>query len=258
MEREVVGRIYGVRLEDSVEYRYVGLTEAPIARRFGRHKANARAGRKTPFYDWLRAHERDHTVVDCLEVVMTTREDLGAAEVKWVADLRADGHRLLNLTDGGIGPSGVVWSEEQREAARKRATGRRGVSRFGEDNPFFGRSHSPEQREKWSKVRKGTNSGPDNPNFGKFGPEHPSYGRVMTDEQRRALSQARRGAGNPNYGKSASAETRAKMSAIRKGRPMPSSWRSAHTRHHTNMGRTSPTCQYCQEDLAGNKREETS
>lgn len=137
-----------------------------------------------------------------------------------------------------------------REAARLRSTGRKGLSRPGPANPFYGKKHSPEQRNKWELTRKGSNSGPDNPNFGKFGPEHPGFGHTVSDETRKALSEAKRGAGNPNFGKKASEETRAKMSAVRKGRPMPSSQRSAHTRHHTNKGIEKADCRYCVEDSA--------
>jgi len=97
-------------------------------------------------------------------------------------------------------------------------------------------------------MRKGTYSGPDNPNFGKFGPEHPSFGHSMSAESRERLSQMRRGELNPNFGRTASEETRAKMSEARKGRPMPSSVRSAHTRHHTNKGVFKETCRHCIDD----------
>lgn len=136
-----------------------------------------------------------------------------------------------------------------REAARIRSTGRPGLSRFGEENPFHGRTHSPAQRAKWSAERKGAYQGEANPNFGKFGPEHPGFGRLMSEESRRRLSEMRTGAGNPNYGRTASAETRAKMSAVRKGRSMPSSRRNAHTRYHTNKGMFEQSCAYCVEDL---------
>lgn len=241
---DVVGRVYGIRLTGSTEYRYVGMTEYTAARRLAQHRANARRGRRTPFYDWLRKYEGDVVVVE-LELVLTTRQDLGSAEVRWIADLRASGHRLLNLTDGGLGPSGVVWSDEQREAARVRSTGRKGVSRPGELNPFYGGKHTAEQRERWSRDRAGTNAGERNPNYGKFGAAHPGYGHMMSDEARRVLSEARKGEGNPNYGKSAGVETRAKMSASRRGRPMPSSRRSAHTRYHTNKGGWSSRCEFC-------------
>jgi hypothetical protein len=188
--------------------------------------------------------------IDVLETITTTREALGLAEIRWIAERRAAGDRLLNLTVGGLGPNGVVWTDEQREAARRRSTGRPGTSRFGPANPFFGKQHTAEQRETWSRTRQGANAGAANPNFGRFGPDHPSYGHVMTPAQRKALSDARRGELNPNYGKTASAETRAKRSAAQKGMPKPSSKRSAHTRHHTNKGKVSETCQYCQESAA--------
>lgn len=144
---------------------------------------------------------------------------------------------------------GIEWPAEKREAARIRSTGRKGVSRFAEDNPFYGRTHAAEQRAKWSEFRKGKNAGSKNPNYGKFGEAHPTFGRVMSKQARERLSEQRRGIGNPNYGRQASDETRAKMSAVRKGRPMPSSKRSAHTRHHTNRGVRKDTCRYCIEDL---------
>lgn len=241
------GVVYGIRLRSSWDYRYVGQTSKDAEYRLREHFKTAKAGRKTPFYDWLRKYDRDDVVVDVLSWI-GGREELGQSEVDWIAYLRAEGQPLLNLASGGLGPNGFKWTDEMREAARIRATGRKGLSRWGADSPFYGHHHSDEQRAKWSADRKGTNSGPDNPNYGKFGEDHPSYGHTMSQEARQKLSEQKRGAGNPNFGKRASAETRAKMSAARKGRPMPSSRRSAHTRHHTNKGVFKATCQYCQED----------
>ncbi len=247
VENPTRGAIYGIRLRSESTYRYVGLTTKRVHVRLKQHVKVARAGRKTPFYDWLRVHGGD----DIVAVVLDTAEDLeelGDAEIAWIALLRAEGHSLLNLSRGGLGPTGVEWTAEMREAARIRSTGRKGVSRCAEANPFFGRTHGAEQRAKWSESRKGRNGGPENPNYGKFGPDHPSFGHVMTEQARDKLAEQRRGAGNPNYGRRASDETRAKMSAVRKGRPMPSSRRSAHTRHHTNRGIVKDTCRYCIED----------
>ena len=234
-----VGVVYGVRLRDSDEYRYVGQTTLKAETRLRRHLSNARAGRKTAFYDWLRKHA-DEVEVDVLEVEIFDREGLGESEIDWIAWLRDRGDRLLNISDGGLGPTGVVWTEEMREAARARSTGRKGVSRPGELHPFYGKHHTPEQRARWSEERKGTFVGSANPNYGKFGEDHPSYGHTMSAESRAALSVMRKGELNPNFGKKASPETRAKMSAAQK--------LSAHTRLHTNKGRTSPTCTYCIED----------
>ncbi|BBZ53116.1 NUMOD3 domain-containing DNA-binding protein [Mycolicibacterium phocaicum] len=241
------GLIYGVRLRSESVYRYVGLTTKTAEVRLRQHLKVAWDGRKTPFYDWLRKQQREDLIVDPLDWT-DGLDELGEAEIAWIALLRQEGHPLLNLAAGGLGPTGVVWTAEMREAARLRSTGRKVPSRFGEENPFYRREHSAEQRAKWSAARKGTNVGADNPNYGKFGVDHPSFGHVMSEEAKAKLSEQRKGAGNPNFGRSASAETRAKMSAVRKGRPKPSSKRSAHTRHHTNRGIKKDTCQYCIED----------
>jgi hypothetical protein len=213
------GVIYGVRLRSEVVYRYVGLTTKTVGVRLKQHVKVARSGRKTPFYDWLRVHDGDDIVADELERVEGL-EELGRAEIAWIESLRREGHPLVNLSLGGLGPMGIDWTAEMREAARIRSTGRKGVSRFAEDNIFYGRSHGAEQRAKWSELRKGQNAGPENPNYGKFGAAHPSFGRVMSEQARAKLSKQRRGVGNPNFGLKASDETRAKMSAVRKGRPM--------------------------------------
>ncbi|MGO3191847.1 MAG: NUMOD3 domain-containing DNA-binding protein [Microbacterium sp.] len=246
------GVIYGVREIDSDEFRYVGLTTKSIPWRRAQHWKAVQHGRRTPFTDWLGVHEdREAVYFQTLELVMSDDlVDLGAAERKWIDRMRSDGHRLLNLTEGGLGPRGYVWTEEQRRAAGDRARGRkRADSLQGEANPMWGRSHSDEQKARWSRARKGSNTGAANPNFGKFGSEHPSFGHTMSEESRALLSEMRRGTNNPNFGQSASAETRAKMSAARKGRAMPSSVRSAHTRHHTNKGVVKETCRHCVDDM---------
>jgi hypothetical protein len=243
------GLVYGIRLRREFEYRYVGITTKTASRRFHQHLRVAAEGRKTPFYDWLRKQDPAGIVADELDWIEGLPE-LGQAEIDWISYLRREGDRLLNLSEGGLGPTGVVWTADMREAARIRSTGRKIARESGPGAPFYGKSHSTEQREKWSRERKGTITGAANPNFGKFGPEHPGFGRTMSSEAREALSEARKGAGNPNFGKKASAETRAKMSAVRKGRPMPSSQRNAHTRHHTNKGIEKADCKYCVEDSA--------
>ncbi|QZA06503.1 NUMOD3 motif protein [Mycolicibacter heraklionensis] len=243
------GLIYGVRLRSDSRYRYVGLTTKRAQVRLCQHLKEAAAGRKTPFYDWLRKQDRDSVIVDQLDWT-DDLDELGEAEIAWIALLRHEGHPLLNIAAGGLGPTGVEWTAEMREAARIRSTGRKVPSRFGEENPFYQREHSAEQRAKWSAARKGTNVGPDNPNYRKFGADHPSFGHVMSAEAKAKLSEMRKGAGNPNFGRTASKETRAKMSAARKGRPMPSSRRSAHTRYHTNKGAFRDTCPYCLDEQA--------
>ena len=152
------GVIYGVRLRAAYDYRYIGLTTKTGQQRLRQHFKVAAAGRKTPFYDWLRLQDRDNVLADELQFVEGLNE-LGEAEIAWIAYLKRDGQLLLNLAEGGLGPTGVVWTGKMREAARVRSTGRKGLSRFADDNPFYGLKHSDEQREKWSVQRRGSITG---------------------------------------------------------------------------------------------------
>ena len=254
-----MGSIYGVSERGSSEVRYVGLTTKLVSRRRIEHWKSAEAGRRTPFADWLRSRRgREVVVFRSLEVIMGTElSELGNAEQRWISHFRASGHRLLNVTDGGLGPRGYVWTVEQRAAASLRSKGRKHPNPLrGEDNPMWGRRHSDEQKAIWSELRRGSITGEKNPNWNRRGADHPSFGRTWTDEQRERLSASRRGEKNPNFGKTASEETRAKMSAARRGRPMPSSVRSAHTRHHTNKGIVSETCRHCRDDQLNSNSEE--
>ncbi|WP_448712174.1 NUMOD3 domain-containing DNA-binding protein [Microbacterium profundi] len=244
----IIGVVYAARRFESPEFRYVGITTKTTEVRRRQHLKAARAGTKNPFYDWLRTMQTDEDVYfQPMELVTGGElEDLGAAEQRWIAELRGNGHRLLNLSEGGLGPRGHVWTVEQRKAAGDRARGRKKKHvPTGPDHPSWGQRRTDEQRARWSAQRKGMNTGEANPNFGKFGSDHPSYGHTMSDKSKALLSEMRQGPNNPNFGKSASAETRAKMSAVRKGRPMPSNVRSAHTRHHTNKGVFKETCRHC-------------
>lgn len=230
-----VGVIYALRDVRHDDCRYVGLTTLSPQERLWSHWSCARAGKPQAVYKWMakRLHDQQLVALEVLEVVMTNKSDLGAAEKRWIERLRAEGHRLLNLTDGGEGMAGTRWTDERRRLMREK---RRGFK------------HSEETKARLSAQRKGTRTGADNPNYGRFGPDHPAYGTVRSEETRRLLSEQRRGALNPNYGKSPSAETRAKQSAATKGVPMPSSVRSAHTRHHTNKGLFKETCRHCVDD----------
>ena len=180
------GLVYGIRLRDDFEYRYVGITTKTASRRFHQHIRVAVGGRKTPFYDWLRKQDPAQVIADELDWVEGLPE-LGQAEIDWISYLRREGDRLLNLSEGGLGPTGVVWTEAMREAARIRSTGRKIISESGPGASFYGKNHTTEQKEKWSRERKGSYLGPANPNFGKFGEDHPSFGHSMSAEARQAL-----------------------------------------------------------------------
>lgn len=215
--------VYGIRLRREREYRYVGMTTKSIGRRFSQHLKVAREGRKTPFYDWLRKQDPTAVIAEQLQDAWGL-EELGQAEIDWIAYLKRDGDNLLNLSEGGLGPTGVVWTAEMRGAARIRSTGRKGVSRFGAAAPFFGHSHTEEQRRKWSKERKGCTP-------------------VQKTRTSVNMVPTTLASGVPSVKKPVP-----RCPQVRKGRPKPSSRWSAHTRYHTNKSVYKAECKYCVED----------
>ena len=71
----------------------------------------------------------------------------------------------------------------------------------GEKNGFFGKTHSDEQKAKWSKERSGENS----PTYGRVGEKHPFYGKHHTEEAKQRMREAltgthyqKEGKDNPN------------------------------------------------------------
>ena len=138
-----------------------------------------------------------------------TEEEAFDHEKLLISCFRDMGYELVNLTDGGEGPSGVQRSEETRARLSKA-----GKSYFADpearakkSEASKGRSHSPETRAKLSETSKG---------------------RSHTMEARARISQARRGKslnpetrakiGEANRGRTPTPETRAKLSEARKGR----------------------------------------
>ena len=62
----------------------------------------------------------------------------------------------------------------------------------GENNPFYGKSHSQETKEKISKANKGKYSGAKNPHYNLKGKLSPHYNKPKSKEQKMKMSLARR------------------------------------------------------------------
>jgi group I intron endonuclease len=95
-------------------------------------------------------------------------------EKEAIDSYKRKGLSLVNLTDGGEGTSGFVHSEEHKE---KLKGNQHGASTWGKT--FKGKTHSDEQKAKWSKTRKGVTS--------------PRKGVVLSDETRSKISASRKG-----------------------------------------------------------------
>jgi len=104
--------------------RYVGKTTQYIVDRHKAHIRDAMRGGRRPVHYWLRKRiAHGCTAIRLIEFV-PRGEDWAARERYWIERYRADGHNLLNLTNGGEGLSGHKFSKEHRERiASKLRTG---------------------------------------------------------------------------------------------------------------------------------------
>ena len=143
---------------------------------------------------------------------------------------------LHNKTDGGEGASGAVRSEETKIKISKSRKGKL----VGKDNPFYGKSHSEENRRKISECNKGKTVSEETRrkisegnkgktvseetrrkiSISKSGENNPFYGKSLSEETKRKLSEANRGKNNPLYGKSHSEETKRKIGEAQKGKTL--------------------------------------
>jgi len=85
--------------------RYVGLTTMTVEKRVWKHKSEARLGKGLPIYNWLRKHGEENL---CWEILQSCDAlELNANEILWIAKLREQGNKLMNVTAGGDGLSGL-------------------------------------------------------------------------------------------------------------------------------------------------------
>lgn len=97
------------------EPRYVGKTVQYLHERHKSHIRDAKRGSRLPVHYWLRKQiAADVLAIKLLEYV-PPGADWAARESAWIAKLKADGHRLLNLTVGGEGLPGHKFSAEHRQ-----------------------------------------------------------------------------------------------------------------------------------------------
>ena len=98
-----------------------------------------------------------------------------------------------------------------------------GIDLSGENNPMYGKKHSPETRKKIGKNHKDM-SGENNPFYGKTHSletkkkiSETNSGRKHTEESKKKISEAMSGENNPFYGKTHTEEVRKKLSETNSG-----------------------------------------
>lgn len=78
-------------------------------------------------------------------------KELDQKEMYWIHFFKSEAPNGYNYTKGSRRSIGYHHTEETKEKMRRAKEGRY----IGADNPFFGKHHSKEQRERWSEQRKG-------------------------------------------------------------------------------------------------------
>lgn len=109
-------RIYALCEFPSQQPRYVGKTVKSLMGRLKSHMQVALKNPRLPVGHWLAKRERESVQI-CIKWLETVPagEDWAARECHWISHFRAQGESMLNLTDGGEGLAGHVFSMEHRE-----------------------------------------------------------------------------------------------------------------------------------------------
>ena len=112
-------RIYTLCEYPSMAPRYVGKTVRSLAARIKQHRRAARNAH-LPVWRWLakRSIAGQQVCIKWLETVPPL-QDWAARERYWILKHRQEGAALLNLTDGGEGLAGHVFSESHKAKIAK-------------------------------------------------------------------------------------------------------------------------------------------
>ena len=105
---------------------------------------------------------------------------------------------------------GRTHSQETKEKISNQSKGKPGVKKYGKDNSFYGKEHSQETKELLR--QRTTETWKNQP--------HPWIGRKHSEETKAKFIENNKGEGNPNYGKKQSAETKAKVKLAKLGRKL--------------------------------------
>ena len=145
---------------------YIGQTKTSINKRFISHKCESKRERyNTPLYRAMKKYGVDKFVISELEKITNESKEelsemLNDLEIDYIEKLKP----AYNAAPGGLGSTGVPWTEERKEKFKKLMS--------GENNPNFGKPLSEETKQKLSESLKG---------------------RVISEETRKKTSQTMKG-----------------------------------------------------------------
>jgi group I intron endonuclease len=181
--KEFTGYIYRINNKLNSEF-YIGRTTTSINKRFVNHRYEARRNKiQCEIYRAMRKYGTENFEAVEVETINASSkgelsDKLDELEIYYIYTLNPE----YNSAPGGLGHTGVTWSDERREKFKELMS--------GENNPCFGKPKSDETREKLSKALKG---------------------RVIHEESRKKISETMKGVPKSD-------ETRNKMKEAAKNR----------------------------------------
>jgi hypothetical protein len=126
-------KIYVIKEVNSDEIRYIGLTKNSINRRLNDHIRDKKNKHK---YNWIKKVGKENIEIVIIEENISSIEEVCVKEVKYISEYRKNGHRLVNISNGGDGNFNFKFSDEHKLNISKNHAD---VS--GNKNPMYGRSH---------------------------------------------------------------------------------------------------------------------
>lgn len=167
------------------EYRYIGKTayETPD-KRFKGHKNNAISGDSAPVYRWIRKHNDVEVVI--IEDRLS-KEESSIREKYYIHLFRSQGHKLLNVSDGGDGSPGRVLSKASREKISSKLKGK-SLSLEHRKNISAGQTGRKLSEKTKKKISQSLKNHPRLIACGKK-----NKGKKHTEEARRKISEAKTG-----------------------------------------------------------------
>ena len=139
------GRIYKITNQVNGKF-YVGKTMKSLLTRFYNHCYDAINRNSTSyFHRAIRKYGKENFIIEEIELC---EDNLGNREIFWISKLNPHYNQTLG-GDGGM--LGYSHTEKTRQLLSLKRKGKF----LGEENPFYNQTHTEEQKEKWSKMRKG-------------------------------------------------------------------------------------------------------
>lgn len=172
-------KIYGLKLKEDNNIRYIGYTGKTIEERLMKHfTETVRHNHKNA--NWIKKHKHEIEIV-LIEDGISTIEEAWNKEIEYIKMYHNLGYNLTNTSEGGKGAGcaennpfyGKKHSEETKEVMSSKAK-----QHIGENNNFYGKKHTDETKKKISESR-----------IGKYiGENNSFYGKLHSEESRKKMS----------------------------------------------------------------------